>query len=67
MIESTSTAICDECGNELSPYYTEMDARQSILELGWEIEPDGRLRCVRCVEDEDEVRGDDRSKVLRSL
>ena len=54
MIEETYTAICDECGKELSPYYTEMEAKQSILELGWEIEPDGWLKCSRCIEDEDE-------------
>ena len=54
MIEATYTAICDYCGEELSPYYTEMEAKQSILELGWEIEPDGVLKCSRCIEDEDE-------------
>lgn len=54
MIEETYTAVCDYCEEELSPYYTEKEAKQSILELGWEIEPDGWLRCVRCIEDEDE-------------
>lgn len=54
MIEGTYTAICDYCGEELSPYYTEMEAKQSILELGWEIGPDRRLKCYRCVDDEDE-------------
>ena len=54
MIEETYTAICDYCGKELSQYYTEMEAKQSILELGWEIEIDGVLKCSRCSGDEDE-------------
>ena len=45
MIEETYTAICDYCG---------MEAKQSILELGWEIEPDGVLNCGRWSADEDE-------------
>ena len=54
MIEATYTAICDYCGEELSPYYTEMEAKRSILELGWEIEPDGVLNCGGWGADEDE-------------
>ena len=54
MIESTYTAVCDYCGEELSPYYTEMEAKQDVLSLGWEIEFGGVLKCSRCAEDEDE-------------
>ena len=55
MIESMHTAVCDYCGEELSPYDSENEAKQSVIELGWEIDPEGRwLKCYRCVDDEDE-------------
>ena len=54
MIEVRYSAVCDYCGEEWFPYYSETEAEESALESGWKIGLDMWLKCYKCVEDKDE-------------